>query len=166
LLKVNKIQDPTTIPVHTKIFIPGARRILDLGPREAFLAWPLRGRITTPFNEDGDGRHHEGIDIDGEMGQPIRAAADGRVIEARQDGKYGNSIRIDHGDQLTTFYAHASKLLVGEGDWVRRGEVIAEVGCSGNARGTHLHFETRRDGNAVNPLSLLNARDVAQAANR
>lgn len=165
LMRVNGITDPTTIPAHTKIFIPGARRIRDLPSGETPLAWPLRGRITTPFNLGAQQRrHHEGIDIDGEMGEPIRAAEEGEVIEARKDGKYGNSVRIAHGDGLTTFYAHASRLMVQEGDWVRRGEVVAEVGRSGNARGTHLHFEVRRDGRPVNPLPLL--RDVELAAGR
>jgi len=165
LLRVNGISDPTTIPAQTAIFIPGARKVLDLGPSEPALAWPLRGEIMTPFNPFGKkGRHHEGIDIDGEMGQPIRAAGDGRVIEARRDGRYGNSIRIDHGDGLTSFYAHASKLLVREGDWVQRGQVIAQVGRSGNARGTHLHFETRRDDRPVNPLPLLTEVPLAATA--
>jgi len=162
LLEVNRIADPTRIPAGTRIFIPGAPRVLE-PPRsgEALLSWPLRGRITTSFNEGTEGRHHEGIDIDGEMGQPIRAAAEGMVIEARTDGKYGNSIRIDHGNGLTTFYAHASKLLVQEGERVRRGEIIAEVGSTGNARGTHLHFETRRAGQAVDPMGLLKDVELA-----
>jgi murein DD-endopeptidase MepM/ murein hydrolase activator NlpD len=125
----------------------------------------LRGRITTRFNPSGgDSRHHEGIDIDGESGQPIRAAAAGTVARAGRDGRYGNAVLIEHGDGLTTFYAHASKLLVRDGERVERGQTIAEVGRSGNARGSHLHFEARRNGKALNPLRLLRAETVLPAA--
>jgi|GEM_PF-2045623 len=156
LIQVNRIGDPSSIPVHTPIFIPGAARVIFIASFEdPALAWPLIGKVTTPYSLGGKHRHHEGIDIDGELGQRIRAAGAGRVVEAGRDGKYGNAILIDHGEGLMTFYAHASKLLVRAGDWVKQGEVIAEVGRSGNARGTHLHFEARRNGHAVNPLGLL-----------
>jgi murein DD-endopeptidase MepM/ murein hydrolase activator NlpD len=155
LVSANGIGDPDSIPAGTPIFVPGARRVLAIQEDDASpLAWPLEGRIMTQFNAPG-GRHHDGIDIDGELGQQIRAAAAGRVLEAGKDGRYGSAVLIDHGDGLATFYAHASKLLVQTGDRVEQGEAIALVGRSGNARGTHLHFEVRRDGCAVNPLALL-----------
>ena len=118
----------------------------------------------TPFNAPGR-RHHDGIDIDGELGQIIRAAAAGRVLEAWRDGRYGRVVLLDHGENLTTYYAHASRLLVEEGDWVEQGDPIAEVGCSGNAQGTHLHFEARRNGRPMNPLRLLPA-SIAVATSR
>jgi LysM repeat protein len=156
LLTVNQITDPDSIPAGTPIFIPGARRTLPIQEDHAsWLAWPLRGRIMTRYNIRGGGRHHDGIDIDGELGQPIRAAADGRVLEAGREGRYGKAILIDHGHDWATFYAHASELLVQADDWVEQGEVIALVGRSGNARGTHLHFEVRRGGRPVNPLVVL-----------
>ena len=65
---------------------------------------------------------------------------------------------IDHGDGLTTLYAHASRLLVGPDEWVSTGEPVAEVGDTGNARGAHLHFEVRRNNRPVNPLPLLGSR--------
>ena len=167
LLQVNGISDPNSIPAHRPIFIPGAIRTIPIPTDESpGLARPLAGRITSPFSAGGKHRHHEGIDIDGELGQRIRAAAAGRVLEAGKEGRYGNSVLIDHGAGLTTFYAHASKLLVRAGDWVRQGEPIAEVGRSGNARGTHLHFETRRNGRAVNPLGLLGDAALLAAAQR
>ncbi|HEV8376984.1 MAG TPA: M23 family metallopeptidase, partial [Candidatus Polarisedimenticolia bacterium] len=132
----------------------------------AIFAWPLEGRITSPFSLEGRHRHHEGIDIDGNLGQRIRSAAAGRVLQAGKDGRYGNAVLIDHGDGLTTFYAHASKLWVHAGERVEGGEVIAEVGSSGNARGTHLHFETRRDGHPMNPLKLLPDAGVLQVHRR
>ena len=167
LLQVNGISDPNSIPAHRPIFIPGAVRTVPIPTDESpSLDWPLTGRVTSPFSAGGKRRHHEGIDIDGEVGQRIRAAAAGRILEAGKEGRYGNSVLIDHGAGLTTFYAHASKLLVRAGDWVRQGEPIAEVGRSGNARGTHLHFETSRNGRAVNPLGLLGDGAVLAAAQR
>jgi LysM repeat protein len=165
LMQVNRISDPASIPAHTPIFIPEATRLLSIPAAESSpLAWPLIGRVTSPFSTGGKRRHHDGIDIDGELGQRIRAAAAGRVLDAEKEGRYGNSVLIDHGGGLTTFYAHASKLLVHAGDWVEQGEVIAEVGRSGNARGTHLHFEARRNGCPVNPLGLIGDGSVVAAS--
>lgn len=165
LLQVNRIGDPSSIPVHTPIFIPGAARVIPIASFEdQSLGWPLIGRVTSPFSLGDKHRHHEGIDIDGELGQRIRAAGTGRVLEAGKSGRYGNAILIDHGEGLTTFYAHASKLFVHAGDQVQQGEVIAAVGRSGNAKGTHLHFEARRNGRPVNPLALLDDRSVVAAS--
>jgi len=156
LMEVNGIRDPERIPALTPIFVPGATRKLSLPTEgEPIFDWPLQGKITTPFCLEGKCRHHEGIDIDGDQGDPIRSAAEGRVLLAERDGRYGKAILIDHGGGLNTFYAHASKLLVREGDWVEEGQVIAEVGMTGNARGSHLHFETRLDGRPQNPVRFL-----------
>ncbi len=119
------------------------------------LAWPLTGIITGPYGRRGKHGHHAGIDIDGHAGDPIRAAASGVVVEAGLDGPYGRRVLIDHGDGLTTLYAHAEKLLVHPGETVHVGQRIALVGRSGNARGTHLHFEVRHDGLTVNPNGYL-----------
>jgi len=119
------------------------------------LAWPLSGPITGPYGRRGKHGHHAGIDIDGHAGDPIRAAASGVVVEAGLDGPYGRRVLIDHGDGLTTLYAHAEKLLVHPGETVHVGQRIALVGRSGNARGTHLHFEVRHDGVTVNPNGYL-----------
>jgi murein DD-endopeptidase MepM/ murein hydrolase activator NlpD len=166
LISANRIDDPRSIRAGTPIFIPGARRILSIPENQTPpLAWPLEGRIMTPFNAPG-WRRHDGIDIDGEMGQIIRAAATGRVLDAGRDGRYGKAILLDHGGNLTTYYAHASRLLVKKGDWVEQGDPIAEVGCSGNARGTHLHFEARRNGRPMDPLRLLPVSTAAAASRR
>jgi murein DD-endopeptidase MepM/ murein hydrolase activator NlpD len=125
--------------------------------------WPIEGAITGPFGPRGKHAHHEGIDIDGSDGDRIRAAASGTVVFAGSNGEYGRTVIIDHGDGLRTLYGHASKLLVKEGEEVRPGDVIAAVGHSGNARGSHLHFEVRRDGRPVNPLPYLLPPDVLTA---
>ena len=98
---------------------------------------------------------HEGIDFMAEEGTPILAAAGGVVVFADRHPQYGNMVEIDHGNDLVTRYAHASKLLVKVGDVVLRGSKIAEVGNSGRSTGTHLHFEVRYKGVAQNPARFL-----------
>ena len=106
-----------------------------------------------PFN--GQRAYHEGIDVIAEQGTPIYAAAGGVVVYADFHPQYGNMIEIDHGNDLITRYAHASKRLVKLGDLVLRGARIAEVGSTGRATGTHLHFEVRQRGAPVNPAQFL-----------
>jgi len=98
---------------------------------------------------------HEGIDFMAEEGTPILAAAGGVVVFADRHPQYGNMVEIDHGNDLVTRYAHASKLLVKVGDVVLRGSKIAEVGNTGRSTGTHLHFEVRYKGVAQNPARFL-----------
>jgi murein DD-endopeptidase MepM/ murein hydrolase activator NlpD len=98
---------------------------------------------------------HEGIDLMAEEGTAILAAAGGVVVYAGVHPQYGNMIEIDHGNDLVTRYAHASKLLVKVGDVVLRGGKIAQVGNTGRSTGTHLHFEVRHRGVAQNPASFL-----------
>jgi murein DD-endopeptidase MepM/ murein hydrolase activator NlpD len=124
------------------------------------IAWPLPGRITAGFGQRGRHRHHAGVDIDGDTGEEVRAVAAGTVVASGSEGKYGRTVVIDHGSGLTTLYAHASRLLVHEGDRVGQGEAIAEVGASGNAHGSHLHFEVRRNGRPVDPSPYLRSGSV------
>jgi lipoprotein NlpD len=119
------------------------------------LQWPLHGAITGPYGPRGKHGYHTGVDIDGDRGDAILAAAPGIVVSAGFDGQYGRRVEIDHGHGTMTLYAHADRLLVHAGEHVRAGQPIAEVGRSGNARGTHLHFEVRRDGQTVNPMPYL-----------
>jgi murein DD-endopeptidase MepM/ murein hydrolase activator NlpD len=100
------------------------------------------------------------------MGQEIRAAAAGRVVWAGVGRKYGRMVVIDHGGGLASLYAHASRLLVEVDEEIQAGEPIAEVGRSGNASGTHLHFEVRRDGHPIDPLPLLAGGVIHAAAAR
>jgi murein DD-endopeptidase MepM/ murein hydrolase activator NlpD len=98
---------------------------------------------------------HEGVDFIADVGTPIFSAAGGVVVFAEFHPQYGNLIEIDHGNEFTTRYAHASRLLVKAGDLVQRGKKIAEVGTTGRSTGPHLHFEVRFKGVAQNPTRFL-----------
>jgi murein DD-endopeptidase MepM/ murein hydrolase activator NlpD len=100
-------------------------------------------------------RPHEGIDVSAPMGSPIEAPAAGVVIDAGWEAGYGNKIVIDHGFGIVTKFAHASKLLVHDGQRVSRGQRIALVGNSGLATGPHLHYEVIVKGHPVNPLKYV-----------
>ncbi|OGA20612.1 MAG: peptidase M23 [Betaproteobacteria bacterium RIFCSPLOWO2_02_FULL_67_26] len=106
-----------------------------------------------PFT--GQRAFHEGIDVMAEQGTLIRAAAGGVVVFSDFHPQYGNMIEIDHGNDLISRYAHASRRMVKIGDVVLRGVKIAEVGRTGRATGTHLHFEVRQRGAPVNPSQFL-----------
>jgi len=134
-------------------------RLLEERIRKSFLptALPVQARWNAsgfgwrvdPFT--GEAAIHEGIDFTAETGTPIKAAAAGVVLTVENHPQYGNMVEIDHGNELTTRYAHASKITVRQGALVRRGQKIAEVGSSGRSTGPHLHFEVRIRGVAQNP---------------
>ncbi len=106
-------------------------------------------------------KNHDGIDIGGHMGDPIYASADGVIIySAFNNGGYGNMVMIDHGlneegIKIVTLYGHGSKLLKSVGDVVTKGDIIMEVGSTGNSTGPHTHFEVRENGLAVDPRKYL-----------
>jgi murein DD-endopeptidase MepM/ murein hydrolase activator NlpD len=99
------------------------------------------GWRTDPIN--GESRYHAGTDIAAPVGTPIHAVTGGRVIESGVKGSYGNAVVIQTEDGHTMLYAHNNKNLVQVGDWVSRGEPIAEVGSTGRATGPHVHFEVK-----------------------
>lgn len=122
--------------------------------------WPAAGFMTSSFgwrrNPMGyQWRHHSGVDVGGQIGDPVWAAAAGTVVYAGWNGSYGKAVKIDHGFGVVTLYAHCSQLLVEEGQRVRRGQRIALIGDTGRSTGPHLHFEVRLDNNAVDPLDYL-----------
>lgn len=114
--------------------------------------WPVTGSLTSPF---GDGRDHQGIDIDGETGDPIRAAKAGIVTHSYYSSSYGNVIYLAHEGGFESRYAHLSARLVGAGQRVERSTVIGRMGSTGRSTGSHLHFEIRKGGTAVDPMSYL-----------
>jgi murein DD-endopeptidase MepM/ murein hydrolase activator NlpD len=123
-------------------------------PSAAGLVWPCDGVVVSGFGMRW-GRMHEGIDIGCAYGTPNRAAASGTVIYSGWLGGYGNLVVVDHGNGLSTAYAHASTLVVGVGQSVSQGETVSLVGSTGNSSGPHLHFEVRVNGTAVDPLGYL-----------
>lgn len=115
--------------------------------------WPTNGRIVSRYSATDPMR--KGIDLDGKLGEPVAAAQSGSVVYAGSGlAGYGELIIIKHDEQFLSAYGHNSKLLVKEGDKVRAGQKIAEVGSSGTD-GNKLHFEIRRDGKPVDPLQYL-----------
>lgn len=126
---------PTTLPV-----------------KQAFLGSPF-GHRSDPIV--GQRAMHEGIDFNAEAGTPVVAAADGVVLSAGWQSDFGNMIEVDHGDGLTTRYAHLSRMNAKAGSLVKRGERIGAVGSTGRSTGSHLHFEVRMLGVAQNPASFL-----------
>ena len=98
---------------------------------------------------------HNGLDFSAAEGEPIRATADGRVKRVGRGPDYGKFVVIDHGDRLETRYAHASKILVSEGDLVQREDVIALVGNTGRSTGSHLHYEIRYKNRSLDPRQYL-----------
>jgi murein DD-endopeptidase MepM/ murein hydrolase activator NlpD len=106
-----------------------------------------------PFS--GKSAMHEGVDFMSPPGTPIHASAGGVVVYSDTHPEYGNMVEVDHGNDIVTRYAHASRLLVKVGQVVRRGDKIAEVGSTGRSTGNHLHFEVRYKGMAQNPERFL-----------
>jgi murein DD-endopeptidase MepM/ murein hydrolase activator NlpD len=119
---------------------------------EGFKGSPFGWRID-PFT--GRRAMHEGVDFNAPLGTPILAAAGGVVVVAEYHPAYGYMVDIDHGNNLLTRYAHASRLRVKQGDLVRRGQHIADLGSTGRSTGPHLHFEVRVGGVAVDPMRFL-----------
>lgn len=114
-----------------------------------------------PFN--GHAAFHAGIDFPGRYGQPINAAAAGRVAYVGQRQGYGNVVEVEHGNGLMTRYAHLSGFAARVGAKVDRGDTVGRMGSTGRSTGTHLHFEVRLNGQAINPRRFLEARkDVLQ----
>jgi murein DD-endopeptidase MepM/ murein hydrolase activator NlpD len=132
------------------------------------LAIPLRAPVTgdidetSPFGVRVDPfQHmpamHTGIDFRGTMGEPIHVTASGTVTSAGWSGGYGNMVEVDHGNGLATRYGHLSAIDVKVGQVVRIGQVIGRLGSTGRSTGPHVHYETRVNGEAVNPAKFLNA---------
>lgn len=115
---------------------------------------PARGRLTSRFGWRW-GRNHDGIDVAAKIGTPIYAADGGTVSFSGTQSGYGKVVIINHGNGLQTVYGHNSKNVVSKGDKVYKGQKIAEVGNTGRSTGPHVHFEVRKNGKAVNPLSYV-----------
>jgi murein DD-endopeptidase MepM/ murein hydrolase activator NlpD len=122
--------------------------------------WPVHGWVTSGFGFrtnpfTGLTQMHEGLDISNRIGTPVIAPADGIVSDTGKDFSYGNVVVISHGFGITTRFNHLSKILVGAGQRVKRGDKVAEVGTTGKSTGPHLHYEVRVNGIPVNPVRYI-----------
>ncbi len=120
------------------------------------------GIRSDPFQ--GTARMHAGVDIPGPVGTPIFATADGIIAHADRQGGYGNLVEVNHGKGIATRYGHLSKILVADGARVTRGQLIGLMGSTGRSTGSHLHYEVRIDGHAVNPVPFLTTADYLLAS--
>jgi len=147
----------------TELFIPGARldftRLQEING-DLFI-WPVRGAVTSgygwrrdPFNRNRR-QFHNGIDIRGNIGTPVRAAMAGRVSRVGWDNVYGNYIIINHHSGYRTLYGHLNVIRTRTGAFVSQGERIGDVGNTGQSTGPHLHFTVYRNGVTVNPRALM-----------
>ncbi len=140
---------PDVIQAITEVSVPSlypldmqyARKSSGYGRRGA----PLKGAST----------NHKGIDLAAPLGTPIYATADGIVSRSGWAKGYGKVVYIDHGNGIQTRYAHMSGIAAGEGERVRKGDVVGYVGSTGNSTGNHLHYEVRVDGVPMNPSSFM-----------
>lgn len=141
---VKSLRAPGTVATTTEKLAPTGRL-------------PFAGRITSKI---GDGRGHNGVDIDGKIGDPVEAPSGGRVIEVGKNARAGNYIVIDHGNGVTSSYSHLDSAAVAQGDLIRPGQRIAAIGNTGNVKrgpngdGSHLHWVVREGNKTVNPLQF------------
>lgn len=155
IIAANSITDASKISAGQQLRIPNVP-----GVRLSIynFIWPVRGRITSPYGVrviNGRKDFHAGIDIGGPTGTNIVAAESGRVSYAGYMRGFGNVIILSHDGGYSTVYAHNSVNKVKKGQYVKKGSIIGKVGRTGNATGSHLHFEIRLSGKPVNPSSYL-----------
>lgn len=172
IVRANGIDDVTKIHPGQRLLVPAAGSAVksrsssdpEMWTRRdrrgtsspaARFEWPVRGRVSSGYGMRG-GAHHDGIDIRAASGTAVRAAEAGRVVHADDSlPGYGKLVILKHAGPYSTVYAHNRKILVRVGEFVKKGQVIAEVGQTGRASAPHLHFEVRRDGAAKDPLDYL-----------
>jgi murein DD-endopeptidase MepM/ murein hydrolase activator NlpD len=149
-------------------------KAMDAVPHGGFVSVPSQKpvkdfRFTSNFGVRGNpfgggGEMHPGLDMAAPIGTPVYATADGLVGRAeRTYGGYGNLIQLEHGKGIETRYGHLSQILVHQGQRVHRGDLIALMGSTGRSTGSHLHYEVRIDGRAVNPMPFLQTADYLTA---
>jgi murein DD-endopeptidase MepM/ murein hydrolase activator NlpD len=120
--------------------------------------WPVApsaASVSAAFGIERGGSRHQGIDLGAPAGTAVWSTADGTVVAAGRDGRYGRTVVVDHGGGYRTRYAHLKKIETRVGRRVRRGDLIGRVGRSGNAKGAHLHYEVLLHGRPVDPRPYL-----------
>ncbi len=128
-----------------------------VGARIPF-AFPLRSayRLTSPFGPRG-GRLHKGLDLASSLNTPVLATGDATVFFSGVQNGFGNIVILDHGDGYKTYYAHLNRTRVVTGQRVARGDLIGDMGNSGRSTGVHVHYEIRKDGVSINPMTFIKA---------
>jgi murein DD-endopeptidase MepM/ murein hydrolase activator NlpD len=139
----------------------GVMSVPSIKPVDTLTLTSFFGVRADPFR--GTAAMHAGVDIPGAVGTPIYATADGIVGRAGWYGGYGNLVELEHGQGLQTRYGHLSRIMVAPGARVKRGDVIALMGSTGRSTGSHLHYEVRMDGRAVDPMPYLDTERYAVA---
>jgi murein DD-endopeptidase MepM/ murein hydrolase activator NlpD len=143
-----KVEDPS-------LEAPG--KVADATGALPTFRWPVRGKVITSYGAKTNGKANDGINLAVPEGTPVKAAEDGVVAYSGNELKgYGNLVLVRHANGYVTAYAHASELLVKRGDTIKRGQVIAKSGQSGEVGSPQLHFEIRKGSNPVDPLQFLN----------
>lgn len=183
VIVANNIEDVTSIKEGTELFLPGGKIVevtrtdnrRDVARNKfrektrkvyktvghGYFSWPTVGRISSPFgwrrNPFGGRRRrfHAGLDIAAPKGRRIIAPADGRVVYSGWMRGYGKTVVLSHANGLSTLYGHCSELEVSKGMYIKKGQVIARVGSTGQSTGNHLHFEVRVNGRLTNPIQFL-----------
>lgn len=145
LVREIRLKEPVT-----QVVTVGTKQIPARGTGE--FVWPVLGKVTSPFGYRR-GRFHGGIDIAAPSGTPVLAADSGVVVLSGYHRSYGKTVVIEHGNGISTLYAHNSSLVVNVGQFVEKGQVISSVGSTGQSTGPHLHFEVRVQGEPVNPIN-------------
>jgi len=157
LEKLSKQRTDVMTVIESRLFEQKIRKLMvptEMPVKDVSLGSTFGWRID-PFT--GHSALHTGLDFAAESGTPILAAAGGVVVTQEFHPQYGNMIEVDHGNDLITRYAHASRVNVKKGDLIKRGQKIAEVGTTGRSTGAHLHFEVLVQGVPQDPQKFLNA---------
>ncbi len=136
-----------------RVRLESERRRQAMTPR----GWPVPGGLNDRFgirrDPFGDGyEFHTGVDVEARYGEPVRATADGTVVFAAYRSGYGRLVILDHGNGITTFYGHLSRITVRPGQSVKRGHIVGRAGSTGRSTGPHVHYEVRVNDRPVNPL--------------
>jgi murein DD-endopeptidase MepM/ murein hydrolase activator NlpD len=149
-------------PQATQASAPRPKEVPSPPPRSSGrFQWPVTGKILSGFGPQDGGLHNDGINIAAPRGTPIRAAENGVVAYVGNELKgFGNLLLIKHADNWITAYAHTEEILVDHGETVRRGQIVARVGSSGNVADPQLHFEIRKRSKAKDPQQLLGRQEA------
>lgn len=167
LARENALDDPSALAAGRVLYLPAAaKRHISNTTEEPTsppapaagaggrLLWPVRGVLISRYGKRGADQH-EGVDLAAPEGTPVVAAGEGVVLFAGEQRGYGRLVLLGHGADLVTVYAHTQENLVRSGERVERGQAIARVGRTGNASGSHLHFEVRAGARPCDPLPYL-----------